>query len=83
MLDDALEQQPVRLVLREELRQEAYSCASPLDGFWGEALYWTRKVRDHSFVASSDGFLHWSIVQSGIREVEVHVLDLHHRIVYD
>ena len=82
MLHDPFQQQPVGLVLRKQLRQEAYSCSSPSYGFCGEARHGPREVRDHSFVTPRDGLLQRPIVQSGIREVEVHVLDLDNRIVY-
>ena len=71
------------LVLREQLRQEAYSCSPPLDGFRGEVSARAPQGAGSFFRSTADGLLQWSIVQSGIREVEVHVLGLHHWIVYD
>ena len=82
MLHDPFQQQSVGLVLGKELRQEAYSCSSPSHGFWGEAFDRSCEVGYHFLVTPRDGFLQRPIVQAGIREVEVHVLDLHHRIVY-
>jgi hypothetical protein len=82
MLDDPFQQQPVGLVLGEQLRQEAYSCSPPSYGFRGEAFDGPREVGYHFLVTPRDGFLQRPVVQTGIREVEVHVLDLDNRIVY-